>query len=134
MRNNRRTWILLYQLAAGLCDTSTGALLIAAPQWTFRLMGLHIVPDPVAFVRFIGVFVMGVGLSYLWPLLRLPMREWRGQWSTTAIIRSGVALLLAWQVATGGLERGWLTVAATDAFLASVQWAGLSRNWLNFAD
>ena len=134
MRNNRRTWLLLYQLGAGLCDTSTGAMLIAAPAWTFRLMGLHIVPHPVSFVRFVGVFVLGVGLSYLQPVLRLPMREWRGQWSTTAIIRSGVALLVAWQVASGGLERGWLTVAATDAILASVQWAGLSRNWLNFAD
>lgn len=134
MTNTRKKWFLLYQLAAGVCDTSTGALLIAAPAWTFRLMGLHVLPQPIAFARFVGVFVLGVGLSYLWPTMSRPVHEWRGQWSATAIIRTGVALLLAWQISTGAMERGWLAVVATDAFLASIQWAGLSRNWLNFAD
>lgn len=133
MTRNARRWILLYQWVAGLCDASTGALLVAAPTWTFRLMGLHILPHPVAFVRFIGVFVLGVGLSYL-AVLAWPQQEWRGQWFATAVIRSGVAILLVWQIASGAMEPGWVAVALTDACLATVQWIGLSRQWLRVAD
>lgn len=131
--NAPNKWLLLYQWGAGLCDATTGALLIAAPAFTFRLMALAILPHPVAFIRFVGVFVCAVGLSYLWPAAALPTREWRGQWTTTAIIRTGVALLLAWQIAAGAMEHGWLAVAATDAFLAAVQWTGLARKWLTRA-
>jgi hypothetical protein len=126
--------LMLYQWAAGLCDASTGALLIGAPRWTLHLMGLHILPEPIAFVRLVGAFVGGVGASYLWAALCLPVREWRGQWSTTALIRSGVALLLTWQIATGAMERGWAGVVATDALLAIVQWIGISKDWLRDAD
>lgn len=134
MTSARRRWLLLYQWAAGLCDAGTGALLIAAPAGTLHLMRLHIVPEPVAFVRFIGAFVGCVGLSYLWAALRWPMREWRGQWSVTALIRSGVAICLATQIAAGAMEGGWIGVVATDAILAAVQWIGLSGGWLQRAD
>lgn len=130
---SRYQWLILYQLAAGLCDACTGALLVAAPAWTFRLMGLAVLPHPAAFARFIGVFVLCVGLSYLWPALAWPLPEWRAQWWTTALIRSGVALLLASQIATGAMEPGWLAVVCTDAVLAAVQWTGLARRWLTVA-
>ncbi len=126
-------WLQLYQLAAGLCDACTGALLIAAPAWTLQRMGISVLPQPLAFARFVGVFVLGVGLSYLWAM-RWPMRAWSGQWSTTALIRTGVALLLAVQIASGAMERAWIAVVLTDAALAAMQWLGLSRNWLRLAD
>lgn len=130
---NRDTWISLYQWAAGLCDTCTGILLVTAPAFTFHLMRLSVLPHPVSFARFVGIFVLGVGLSYLWPAFAWPRPEWRAQWWTTALIRSGVAILLTWQVAAGSMERGWLAVILTDALLASIQWMGLSRGWLNIA-
>jgi hypothetical protein len=130
MKSRPERWLLLYQSAVGLCDASTGALLLAAPVWTLRLMGLRIVPEPLAFVRFVGIFVACVGLGYLWAAIRYPICLWRGQWMTTALIRSGVALFLAWQIAGGAMEQGWVTVVATDGILAAVQWIGLSRRWL----
>jgi hypothetical protein len=134
MTHTARGLILLYQWAAGLCDASTGAMLVAAPAWTFRLMGLHILPQPAAFIQFIGAFVLGVGLSYLVAALSWQQHEWRGQWTATAVIRSAVAILLAWQIASGAMEPGWLAVAFTDAILATIQWIGLSRQWLRVAD
>lgn len=135
MTQNRRRWILLYQWAAGLCDAGTGALLVFAPVWTFHLMGLAILPQPVAFVRFVGVFVLCVGLSYLlagaaWPLRPGYGGYWHAQWSITALIRTAVALLLTWQIASGAMEHGWFAVILTDATYAIIQWIGLSRNWL----
>jgi hypothetical protein len=134
MKTKLKRWLLLYQAGAGLCDAGTGALLIATPAWTFHLMGLHVLPQPVAFVRFIGVFVGCVGLSYLWAAVAWPMPEWRGQWSVTALIRSGVALLVGCQIAAGAMEAGWLGVVLTDAFFAAFQWIGISRGWLRRAD
>jgi H+/Cl- antiporter ClcA len=97
-------------------------------------MRLHVLPQPIAFVRFIGVFVGCVGLSYLWAAVAWNMREWRGQWLVTGLIRSGVALLLACQIATGAMELGWIGVVLTDAVFATVQWFGISRGWLRLAD
>jgi len=134
MTPHRRRWLLLYQAAAGLCDTITGALLVLAPARTFRLMGLTIVPQPIGFVRFVGMFVLCVGLSYLWAAAAWPIAEWRGQWRVTALIRSGVAFLLLWQVASGAMEHGWVAVILTDGILAAVQWIGLWRGSLQFAE
>lgn len=131
--NPTRPWILLYQWAAGLCDTATGALLIAAPAWTFALMKLTVLPRPVAFVRFVGAFVFCVGFTYLWAAAGWPLSEWRTQWRITALIRTAAALLLLWQIASGAMERGWMAVLLTDGILAAFQWIGLARNWLDAA-
>jgi len=135
----RGRWLPLYQWVAGLCDAGTGVLLVFAPAWTFRLMGLAILPQPVAFVRFVGVFVLCVGLSYLgavaaWPRVPRYEGQWRAQWSITALIRTAVALLLIWQIAAGAMESGWIGVVLTDAAFAIIQWVGLSRGWLRFAE
>ena len=127
-----RRWIWWYQLAAGGCDAATGVLLVAAPTMTLGLMGLTVKPEPLALVRYVGVFVLAVGLSYLWLAAEGPAvsgDRWRTQWQITALVRTLVALFVSWQVAVGGLEARWLSVAATDATFAAVQWLGLSRGW-----
>ncbi len=94
-----RRWLILYQYIAGLCDTGTGLLLIVAPAWTLRLMGLTIIPQPVVFVRYIGVFVLSVGLTYLWAAARWPLTShahigWSTQWKITALVRTLVAVFV----------------------------------------
>jgi hypothetical protein len=138
MNHRLRLWLTLYQLAAGLCDTSTGVLLIAVPAFTLGLMGLTILPQPVAFVRYIGVFVFSVGLTYLWAALRWPLNEhavlvWSTQWKITALIRMLVALFVFWQVATGAIESRWITVALSDGVFAAIQIMGLAKGWLERA-
>lgn len=138
MRTPPRHWLVLYQYLAGLCDSVTGLLLIAAPAWTLGLMGLTVIPQPAAFVRYIGVFVLSVGLTYLWSAIFWPLTdhahlEWQAQWKITALVRTLVALFVLWQVATGAIEGRWITVALSDGTFAVIQWFGLSKGWLQRA-
>ncbi len=133
-----RRWLILYQYLAGLCDASTGLLLIAAPVWTLGLMGLSVIPQPLVFVRYIGVFVLSVGLTYLWAALAWPLTShahigWSTQWGITALIRTLVAVFVVWQIAAGALESKWITVALSDATFAVIQWIGLRKGWLERA-
>ncbi len=130
--------LTLYQYAAGLCDTLTGLLLILAPAWTLTLMRVHVLPQPIVFVSWIGAFVLSVGLTYLWVALVWPLSprsalSWKMQWRITALIRSIVAVFLLSQIALGRLQPAWITVALTDGALASLQWIGLSRDWISNA-
>jgi hypothetical protein len=138
MTTSLRRWLIVYQFVAGLCDTSTGLLLIAAPAWTLGLMGLSVIPQPVAFVRYIGVFVLSVGLTYLWAAARWPLMPhahiaWAAQWKITALIRSLVALFIVWQVVSGAVEPRWISVAFSDGAFALIQIIGLAKGWLERA-
>jgi len=133
-----RSLLLLYQYAAGLCDSITGMLLVFAPSWTLHRMGLTEIPRPIAFVRYLGVFVLSVGLSYLWAAIRWPLTThahigWSTQWKITAMIRTLVALFIVWQVAIAGIEVKWIIVAFSDSTYAIVQWIGLRKGWLERA-
>ena len=134
MNSPPRGWLVGYQWIAGLCDTGTGVLLVAAPEPALRLMGLHLIPQPVVFVRYIGIFVLSVGLSYLWalgwPLTSRTHLGWTTQWKITALVRTLVAVFVLWQVASGTLERGWISVAFSDGAFAAIQWIGLRQGWL----
>jgi hypothetical protein len=135
MTSSNRSWLFAYQYIAGLCDSTTGLLLVAAPAWTLHMMGLAIIPQPVAFVRYIGVFVFAVGLSYLWAAVRWPLTVhahigWSAQWKITAMIRTLVAIFVLWQVITAGIETKWITVAFSDGAFAIIQWIGLKKGWL----
>src|SRR5487761_2610012 len=99
MKINLRRAILLFQLLAGLSDTSTGLMLIFAPEWTLRLMGVTQIPAPHVSIAYTGVFVFSVGFSYLWALSfwarnQKHLGEWKAQWSLTAFIRSFVAIFV----------------------------------------
>ena len=128
-------WIFLLTALAGVSDTSTGLMLVFAPAWTLNLMGLHRMPEPVVFASFIGVFVLSVGLAYLyaaslpWTAANRPL--WKTVWLLTALTRSLVAVFLVWKIIGGQIEPGWITVALSDGALALIQWLGLGKGWLN---
>lgn len=131
-----RRWVRLYALAAGACDTTTGVLLVLAPAAVTALLG---VPGKLAepiFLRWIGVFVGGVGLAYLLPFLlgaRPPgfAARLRAVFEVTALLRAAVALFVTTAVAAKALPAAWLPVAATDATLAAVQLAMIHRGVLD---
>ena len=130
-------YLLGYQLIAGVSDTSTGALLIAAPLFTVRMMGVSVPYDATPFLSFIGAFVLAVGLSYLYGALLVrrtgaaPMLE--AVWLLTAIIRSSVALFILGAVVNRTLAPGWLTIAVFDGICVLIQARGLRRGWLSHA-
>jgi hypothetical protein len=129
--------LLLYQGLAGLSDTATGWLLLIAPQWTLTQMGIRKLPQPIEFASFVGVFVLGVGLAYLYSM-RIPMNaanapRWQTAWVLTALIRTLVAAFLVAQILHGRMEFAWFTVAVADGALALIQWTGLAMRWLDFA-
>lgn len=128
-------WLVTYQLIAGLSDASTGALLIAAPLFTLRMMGLVVPSDASPFLSFIGAFVLAVGLAYLYGALlvrgnrAVPRLE--AVWLLTAMIRSSVAIFLAAAVVSGSLAPGWLAIAVFDGTCVVIQARGLRRGWLH---
>ena len=131
-------WLPYYQWLAGLCDVTTGALLIIVPGWTLKLMGVQHAPQPIGFAAFIGVFVLSVGLAYWYaagcPPNSLNAPRWQAVWWLTAMSRSLVAAFLGWKILTGSMELAWLSVAVTDGVLATFQWIGLRAGWLCFQD
>jgi hypothetical protein len=128
-------YLLAYQLVAGVSDTSTGALLIAAPVFTIRMMGLSVPNDATPFLSFIGAFVLAVGLSYLYGALLVRrasgMPRLEAVWLLTAIIRSSVAIFVLAAVLNGTLAPGWLTIAIFDSICVLIQAHGLRRGWLS---
>jgi hypothetical protein len=130
---NRRI-LIAYQLAIGISDTATGALLVISPGFALGLMRLHVPADALPFLSFIGAFVLSVGLACLygaWVIVR------RGSpckleviWLLTAITRASVAIFLIAQILAQSLEVGWLTVAITDGSCVLIQTIGLRKGWL----
>jgi len=129
--------LLSYQLVAGFSDTSTGALLIVAPLFTIRMMGLAVPRDASPFLSFIGAFVMAVGLSYFYGALLVRRtsgaQRLEAVWLLTAIIRSSVAIFVAAAVVSGSLAPGWLAIAVFDGICVLIQARGLRRGWLHVA-
>lgn len=113
----------LYCFLAGACDVTTGALLVASPEFT---LGLMRVPDELSeavWMRFIGAFVFGAGLLYLHALSRDPRGGARltHVMEATAVLRGCIAVFTAGAIATGALSPAWLSVCLTDATFAIVQ-------------
>ena len=114
-----------YCLLAGGMDSLTGLLLVSMPLSTLGLMGIPEMPAEPVYLRFVGAFVGGVGLSYLYPFLyRRPRRTDRTLavvLEVTALVRFGIAAFIAWAIGSGALPPAWLSVLVTDAVLATVQ-------------
>lgn len=115
-------------------DAGTGLLLIFAPAFTLKLMGLSVPTEVLPYQSWIGAFVLSTGLAYAWAV-RFPTneRERGGRemvWRMTALVRTVIALFLTCRILTGGLAAGWGTVAATDGVVALVQWIALKRRLL----
>jgi len=129
-----RPVLIVYQLLIGLSDAITGALLIAAPEFTLGMMRLHAPDNALVYLSFIGAFVLSVGLSCLYGAYLMIRRENSCRleivWLLTATIRASVAIFVITQILTHTLEAGWLTVAITDSSCVLIQAIGLRRGWL----
>lgn len=135
MRFDRRRIVLAYAVLAGACDTATGVLLVTVPAATLRLMAIPAIPGEAVYLRFIGAFVGGIGLTYL-----APFAASRGSAAiagrlahvlvTTAIVRGCVAAFVAGAVLAGALVPAWLSVCATDLAFALFQAYVVRRRWL----
>jgi hypothetical protein len=126
--------LLAYHVLAGCCDTTTGALLLAAPAFTLHLMMLRAPDDALVYVSFIGTFVLATGVAYLYGA-RIVLRDCcptklRTLWLLTALTRASVAIFVTANVLTGALPAAWMTVAITDAACVLIQAIGLRKGWL----
>ena len=130
----KRPILFGYQLAIGLSDFSTGALLIVVPALTLQTMGLHVPSDALPFLSFIGAFVLAVGFCCLYGAYLAWCGAYAAQirllWLLTAILRSSVAIFIFIQVLSRTLEVGWITVAIFDGVCALIQANGLRKGWL----
>ncbi len=133
-----RPILFAYQLLTGFSDTTTGALLLVVPELTLRMMHLSAPPEALIYISFIGAFVLSVGLSCIYGAFLVYRGGGRARleviWLLTALIRASVAIFVAGQIMAGGLEPGWLTVAAVDGAYVLIQAAGLRRGWLADAE
>jgi len=125
---NRIQFIRFWSIAVGAMDACTGMLLIFTPAQVLALLQIPpIGNESMLFLRWIGVFVAGVGLSYLFALGR------RGQgemiWYATALIRAMVAVFLTTSTLTGEMPMAWLAVAIADALVAVIQVAIIRAGW-----
>jgi len=126
--------LLAYQWLIGISDTLTGAMLIVAPVFTLRLMGLHAPSDALPYLEFIGAFVLYVGLACVYGAIAMTRRgspcTIQAVWLLTAFTRASVAIFVVMQILAHTLEPGWLTVAATDGACVLIQAIGLCKGWL----
>lgn len=133
-----RAWASAFCWLAGLCDFSTGVMLVAAPDFTLRLMGIETLPVEPVFTRFIGAFVASVGFSYLFPFLCLRgvtrERCVEGMLVTTTIIRLFIAAFTGTAIARGWLAASWMTVPLSDLMIAAVQLVLLNQRVFAHAD
>ena len=131
---NRRALLLGYQMLTGLSDTSTGVLLIFTPALTLRLMRLHVPPDSLPLLSYVGVFVLSVGIACFYGAFLTTRATFTSKlevvWLLTAITRGLVAIFIVSKILTGTFETGWVTVAVTDGAFALLQSLGLSKGWL----
>lgn len=135
-----RRFLPIYQVVAGLSDSLTGLLLLAAPSWTLRLMHLQADPATLPFLSWIGAFVLSTGLACFYgALLLIPaeradaMPRLETVWLLTLFTRALVAAYVLFAIAHSTLAVGWITVAFTDGAFALFQTVGLMRGWLSDA-
>ncbi|GAA5484261.1 hypothetical protein [Haloferula sargassicola] len=107
-------------------DATTGLLLVFCPAWVLAALKIEgVSPESLVFLRWIGVFVGSVGLSYGWALRGAGETVWK----FTALVRTLVAAFVTVSIVDGSLVPAWAGVAATDAVVAVVQMVGLRKRW-----
>lgn len=122
------TWARWLAIGAGAMDLGTGQGLVFAPALTLKLMSVP-VPwvDALVFVRFVGVFVGSVGLSYL--LALRGAGTLRAVFDLTRLFRAGAGTFCAVAVGLGWFAPMWLMVALTDWSLVVAQSWLLRQSW-----
>lgn len=118
-------WLVGYSLLAGLCDTATGVLLMLNPEWTLHLMRISEAPSEWVFLRFVGAFVAGVGLSYLYgSALAAGLGHWQKLqvvWELTALVRMVIFTFTTVSIVRGELPLQWVSVPICDGLMATWQ-------------
>ena len=106
-------WTRWLALAAGAMDTATGVGLVLLPVWTLQRMGIAPPgPEALGFVRFVGVFVGAVGLSYLVAWGRGHDRALRTVFDITRLFRTGAGVFTGVMV----FAAVWLGVAFASRY------------------
>ena len=121
-------WTRWLALIVGAMDACTGAGLVAVPRWTLQKMG--IAPpgsEALEFVRFVGVFVAAVGLSYLVASIGRSENRLRRVFEFTWLFRAGAGTFTGVMVVAGGWAPAWLMVSATDLGLVILQGIVLAK-------
>lgn len=122
--NNPRIGKIVRPFAAlaGAMDLLTGLGLVFLPALTLTLMSVP-VPDAEAlvFVRFVGVFVGGVGASYYVALARPGDDAVWEVFRFTLVFRAAAGAFVLAAVVSGLWHWPWLAVTATDWGIATVQ-------------
>lgn len=125
---NKKLFIKSWSLCVGSMDTITGLLLIFIPNFVLKLLGITPLEDNSwVFLSWMGVFITGVGLSYLWAFGNA--KEGEIIWKITAMIRLMVTGFVTWKVTSHQLQSAWILVAISDAFVAAVQLQILRLGW-----
>ncbi|MCU0797658.1 MAG: hypothetical protein MUF31_17185 [Akkermansiaceae bacterium] len=117
---------LAWSGVVGLMDALTGLMLIVCPAWVLSQLGLaEMAGESMLFLRWIGVFVASVGMSYAWAF----RGDGSAVWRFTSLVRVMVAVFVTANIVAGSLAPAWAGVAVTDAVVAAVQIYGLVRRW-----
>jgi hypothetical protein len=115
----------VFSMLAGACDGATGILLLAAPLFTLKLMGISTLPAEPIYMQWIGAFVFSVGCSYFIPFLSRDVEARRrratGIFEFTSFIRLVIATFTGISIFRGTLDASWIAVTFTDLFLAAAQ-------------
>lgn len=94
-------------------------------------MQIPAAPSETVHLRWVGVFVVSVGLFYLYPFAGSERARRRSRLATvlevTAMARVAVGLFVASAMAAGALVWQWSSVLVTDWALAAVQILMLRR-------
>lgn len=118
----------LWSVLVGAMDACTGALLVLAPAWTLRLMGVPpVTPSALLFLSWMGIFIAAIGLSY--GLVFRGPREAEAVWIFTSGVRTLVAIFVAWKIMSAALPTPWCSVAISDGLVAAAQWLILKAGW-----
>ena len=125
---NKRKFIMFWSAAVGSMDVLTGAALVVSPVLVLHILGIAPPsPDALVYLRWVGVFVGGVGLSYA--MVFGDRRRGMAVWMVTALLRTLVAVFVISQIDAGLLAPAWLLVALTDAVVAVVQMVVVRTGW-----
>jgi hypothetical protein len=122
-------FLKIWSVMVGGMDALTGLLLIVSPATVLRLLRIEDPgADAMAYLSWIGVFVMAVGLSYSFALGRHRVRG-ETVWMFTALVRILVAVFLIIQITRETMAPAWIVVALSDGIVATVQMVILRKGW-----